>query len=92
MTDGSYTKTYTGNINTPHCATNIRCGNIIFYGSTSKLSTAHSAICTDTSITAEAVKGLKCVSKWGSYGIFSHDLDDVPAGYDTSTISAWRLT
>lgn len=92
MEDGSYTRTYTGNKNAPHCATNIRNGDIIFYGSTNNLYYTHSAICTNTSITTSAIRSLHCISKWGICGVFSHYLDSVPAGYDTSNISAWRLS
>lgn len=92
MTDGSYLRTYTGNVNAPHYATDIRNGDIIFYGNTSNLETAHSAICIETTVTTDTVKNLACVSKWGTYSVFVHDLAEVPAGYDTSTVSAWRLS
>ena len=92
MTDGSYNTTYTGNINAPHVATNIRNGDVIFYGYTTNLNTAHSAICVDSSITGNAIEYLDCISKWGSLGVFLHDMGSVPAEYNTSAISAWRLS
>ncbi|MBQ7817945.1 MAG: hypothetical protein IJ388_04030 [Oscillospiraceae bacterium] len=91
MTDGSYNSTYTGNINAPHCATNIRNGDVIFYSTLDHLGSSHSAICVETSITGNAIEYIHCISKWGEAGLFMHDLGSVPAGYNTSTISAWRL-
>lgn len=92
MTDGSYTLVYSGNINTPHCSTNVRYGDIIFYGSTDNLDSTHSAICIDTTITDGALRSLHCISKWGVNGIFDHYLGNVPSDYDTTTISVWRLS
>lgn len=92
MTDGSYTRTYTGNMNAPHYATSIRNGDIIHYGTIDDTLSSHSAICIETSVTSNTIKNITCISKWGTLGIFKHKLGNVPTGYDTSTVSAWRLS
>lgn len=95
MTDGSYSRIYSGSINTWHYETSIRYGDIIFYGSISnpgECNTWHSAICIYNSVTGGPIASVTCISKWGRYGVFQHAMGNVPAGYDTSHISAWRIT
>lgn len=91
MESGVYTKKYSGTINTSANITSVRSGDIIFYGDVDgDINTWHSAIYCAQTNTGAPLAAHKCISKWGSLGLFEHSLSTVPAGYDTSLISAWR--
>lgn len=93
MTDGSYNRVYQGNPNSISYTTDISYNDIIFYGNLSgDKNTWHSAIFRSNANNGAPLASLTCESKWGSYGIFQHAMGNVPAGYDTSVISAWSLT
>ena len=86
MTDGSYKKVTSG-INSS--SVNVVSGDKVFYGSVSNLSSSHSAVVT-SSATGSPLGTRKVKSKWGSLGVFSHIVSNVPASYDTSNVSAWH--
>lgn len=84
MTDGSYKKVMSG-INSS--SIDVVSGNKLIYGSSS--APTHSAIVTSSATGAPlATRTVK--SKWGSLGVFSHGVTNVPSAYDTSNVSAWR--
>lgn len=93
MTDGSYTRVYSGTLNTLTYSTNIRNGDIIFYGNLSDSGDDwHSAIYIADAVTGAPISTQMCISKWGKCGVFRHTMGNVPAAYNTSSISAWRLS
>ncbi len=84
MTDGSYTKVFTGSLSTS--SINVSAGDRVVYGSAS--SPTHSAVM--ASATSGAPLATRTVnSKWGSLGVFSHTVSNVPSAYDTSSLTAW---
>lgn len=87
MTDGSYKKVLSGNLNS--YSLSVANGDIIFYGTTSNLSSAHSARVTDSASNVP-IATRKVKSKWGAYGVFSHSVSRVPKDYSVSTITAWH--
>ena len=92
MTDGSYNLVYQGSPNNSTYTANINYNDIIFYGSLSgSMNTWHSAIYRGTTGSGAPLASQPCVSKWGDYGVFQHAIANVPAGYDSSIISAWRM-
>ncbi len=86
MTDGSYTKVFSGTTSTS--SINAAKGDIVFYGSTSDLSSTHSAILT-SSASGSPMATRTAKSKWGICGVFSHTITNVPSAYDRSIITAW---
>lgn len=92
MTDGSYARIYSGTLNTLAYSANIQNGDIIFYGNLSDSGDDwHSAIYIADAVTGAPISTQMCISKWGAFGIFEHTMGNVPAAYNTSSISAWRL-
>ena len=91
MDSGNYTRKYIGLVSTPASSTSVRYGDIIFYGDVNGDSgTWHSAIYISQSNTPAPLATHRCISKWGSLGVFEHAMSIVPAEYDTSIITAWR--
>lgn len=88
MNDGSYSKIISGNI-IGTASSSVKSGDIVFYGSTSTPSSAHSAIVT-SSASGEPLSTRKVKSKWGTLGVFSHTVANVPPAYNKSTLSVWR--
>lgn len=96
MTDLSYFRKYLGSLSTIAYTTSIQPGDVIFYGDVTllgagDLNTCHSAILKASASTGAPLASLQCMSKWGPSGVYLHAMGNVPAEYDTSTVSAWRL-
>lgn len=92
MTVGTPVRMYSGGLGTSANSTNIRYGDIIFYGDLyGNMENWHSAIYISTEYTSGVpIASQKCRSKWGILGVFEHTMANVPSGYDIYHISAWR--
>lgn len=86
MTDGSYSMIMSG-LN--YSSSSAKSGDIVFYGATNNLSTAHSAILVSGS-TGAPLSSRMVYSKWGQAGVFSHVASNVPSVYNTSTVTVWK--
>ena len=86
MTDGSYTKIMSG---LSMGSSNVPSGAKVFYGQTTNLSMAHSAIINNTA-SSGTLGGRWALSKWGQNGVFRHKVSNVPSSYDVIHISAWK--
>lgn len=64
-------------------------GDVVFFGTTSNLNSAHSAVLTGSS-TGEPIATRIMISKWGSNGVFSHRASQMPDSYDISTVTIWH--
>ena len=91
MEDGSYEQIYYGNNSIAHYLTDICNGDFIFYGEPGSTTGTHSAITLIAGPIGAPLYSIPCVSKWGIWGVFRHDLGEVPYGYNRNIISAWRL-
>lgn len=86
MTDGSYVQllsglgTFTGYVDS---------GAKVYYGTSS--SALHSAILTSSAANVP-LSNRAAISKWGSAGVFAHNVSNVPSVYwdSASNISVWH--
>lgn len=87
MSDGSYRRIYSGSSGQLYMGTGIQSGDIVYYGGNT-----HSAVVTASlSVSTAAIGNAPCISKWGSAGVFRHNLGNVPAGYTQTSLTFWRL-
>lgn len=82
MTDGSYSRVMSGTTSSSGLAA--ANGDRVYYASNT-----HSAILS-SSATGEPIATRTVKSKWGSLGVFSHTVSNVPSSYDTSSVSCWH--
>lgn len=85
MTDGSYSKKYSGRISTATNLCYISVNDRVYYGSGT-----HSALFIGSPSNGAPIATEKVRSKWGALGVFEHTVANVPSGYDTSSISVWH--
>lgn len=85
MSDGSYSRVYSGSSSTAIITTGVANGDIIYYGGGT-----HSAVYIGNTASTSAIGTGLCRSKWGPRGLFQHTLGQVPAAYQSNSISIWR--
>ncbi len=84
MTDGSYSRVYSGNGNNIAYNYGFSSGDKVYYANNT-----HSAILAN-SPNGEPVLNQYVYSKWGEYGVFKHKIGYVLSSYDTSNITIWK--
>lgn len=85
MTDGSYSDVYNGSISTSTYYCNASVGDKVYYASNT-----HTAIFVDNPANGAPLASADVESKWGQLGVFKHDVNNVPSGYDYSSVSIWH--
>ena len=88
-TSGNYSQLYGGNVSSSIYTIGMSVGDIIFYQS-GNTSTMHSVLFVGNPSNGAPLADATVQSKWGSYGVFTHRLTEVPVGYDYTYISIWH--
>lgn len=84
MTDGSYSKVLSSLSSASY---DVALGDKVFYGT--NFNPTHSAI-VSSSISGMPLANRMVKSKWGSLGVFKHEVTNVPPEYDIANVSAWH--